>query len=68
VLPHPDNPNGAEMNVAGLCDESGRVFGLMPHPERHLFPTQHPFWTRRDAQPEFGDGMKMFQNAVDFFA
>ena len=67
VLPHPDNPNGAEMNVAGLCDESGRVFGLMPHPERHLFPTQHPFWTRRDEQPEFGDGMKMFQNAVDFF-
>jgi phosphoribosylformylglycinamidine synthase len=67
VLPHPVNPNGAEMNVAGLCDESGRVFGLMPHPERHLFPTQHPFWTRRDQQPEFGDGMKMFQNAVDFF-
>jgi len=68
VLPHPINPNGAEMNVAGLCDASGRVFGLMPHPERHLFPTQHPFWTRRTEQPEFGDGMKMFQNAVDFFS
>lgn len=68
VLPFPLNPNGADANVAGVCDASGRVFGLMPHPERHLDPTQHPFWTRRKEQPERGDGFAMFQNAVDWFA
>lgn len=68
VLPFPDNPNGAEANVAGVCDASGRVLGLMPHPERHIDPTQHPCWTRRQEQPEYGDGMVMFRNAVDWFA
>ncbi len=68
LLPFPANPNGAALNLAGLCDESGRVFGLMPHPERHLFPTHHPFWTRREVQPEHGEGLAIFQNAVEFFA
>ena len=68
VLPFPANPNGADANVAGVCDASGRVFGLMPHPERHIDPTHHPFWTRRDDQPEHGDGFAMFKNAVDWFA
>jgi phosphoribosylformylglycinamidine synthase len=68
VLPFPDNPNGADANVAGICDASGRVFGLMPHPERHIDPTQHPSWTRRSEQPEYGDGFAMFQNAVQWFA
>jgi len=68
VLPFPLNPNGAALNLAGLCDESGRVFGLMPHPERHLFATHHPFWTRREEQPEHGEGLAIFQNAVKFFA
>ncbi len=68
VLPFPDNPNGADANVAGVCDASGRVFGLMPHPERHIDPTQHPCWTRRDEQPEFGDGLALFRNAVEWFA
>lgn len=67
VLAFPHNPNGADANVAGVCDASGRVFGLMPHPERHLDPTQHPFWTRRKEQPEHGDGFAMFQNAVHWF-
>ena len=67
VLPFPANPNGAEANVAGVCDASGRIFGLMPHPERHLEPTQHPAWTRRETQPEFGDGMAIFRNAVAWF-
>lgn len=67
ILPFPDNPNGADANVAGVCDASGRVFGLMPHPERHIDPTQHPYWTRRSEQPEHGDGMVMFRNAVDWF-
>ncbi len=67
VLPFPANPNGADANVAGVCDASGRVFGLMPHPERHLDPTQHPYWTRRDEQPAEGDGLAMFRNAVQWF-
>ena len=68
LLPFPFNPNGADANVAGVCDESGRVFGLMPHPERHIDPTHHPYWTRREQQPEFGDGMVVFQNAVNWFS
>ena len=68
ILPFPHNPNGADANVAGVCDASGRVFGLMPHPERHVDATQHPCWTRRSEQPEYGDGMVMFQNAVKWFA
>jgi phosphoribosylformylglycinamidine synthase subunit PurQ / glutaminase len=66
-LGFPDNPNGAELNVAGISDPSGRVFGLMPHPERHLDPTHHPYWTRRTEQPEFGEGRVVFANAVSFF-
>jgi phosphoribosylformylglycinamidine synthase len=65
-LPYPANPNGAQLNVAGLCDETGRVFGLMPHPERHIDPTQHPRWTRE--QHDRGDGLAIFENAVRFFA
>jgi len=67
VLDFPINPNGAMANVAGVCDASGRVFGLMPHPERHIDPLQHPFWTRRETQPERGDGHVVFKNAVEYF-
>lgn len=66
LLPYPLNPNGAQRNVAGLCDDTGRVFGLMPHPERHIDPTHHPRWTRE--QHERGDGLAVFENAVKFFA
>ncbi len=65
-LPYPENPNGAERDVAGVCDESGRVFGLMPHPERHIDPTQHPRWTRGEARTP-GDGLQVFVNAVRYF-
>lgn len=64
----PLNPNGSEADVAGVCDTSGRVFGLMPHPERHIDATQHPYWTRRETQPTEGEGLQMFRNAVEFFA
>lgn len=68
---HEDNPNGAMRDVAGVCDETGRVFGLMPHPERHIDKTQCPNWTRRQNEPGFtdlvGDGLQIFKNAVDFF-
>jgi phosphoribosylformylglycinamidine synthase len=63
---YPDNPNGAMGDVAGICDASGRVFGLMPHPERFVDPTQHPRWTRRPARAA-GDGLRVFQNVVRYF-
>ncbi len=65
-VPYPDNPNGSVANIAGLCDPTGRVLGLMPHPERFLFATQHPQWTRKQLSGD-GDGRKIFQNAVDYF-
>ena len=64
--PYPVNPNGSQLDVAGLCDASGRVLGLMPHPERHVLPTQHPRWTREGLKPE-GDGLRLFRNAVGYF-
>jgi phosphoribosylformylglycinamidine synthase len=63
---YPDNPNGSQGAVAGICDATGRVLGLMPHPERHVLPTQHPQWTRLGLAPE-GDGLRLFRNAVEFF-
>lgn len=66
-LPFPDNPNGSIADVAGVCDATGRVLGLMPHPERHLDPTHHPRWTRGEARP-VGDGLQVFVNAVEYFA
>ncbi len=65
-LPYPFNPNGSPRNVAGVADPSGRVLGLMPHPERHIDPTQHPHWTRGAAGP-VGDGLAVFANAVAYF-
>jgi len=67
AVPYPDNPNGSVADVAGICDTSGRVLGLMPHPERHVHPTQHPRWTRGEAD-HAGDGLAVFQNAVRYFA
>ena len=62
----PENPNGSTAGVAGICSESGRIFGLMPHPERHIDPTHHPRWTREPAR-EKGEGLVVFENAVSFF-
>ena len=69
-LPFPDNPNGSVANVAGVCDTTGRVLGLMPHPERFIDPTQHPRWTRGEAGDAnvAGEGMQLFRNAVQYFA
>jgi phosphoribosylformylglycinamidine synthase len=64
--PYPINPNGSQGDVAGICDASGRILGLMPHPERHVLPTQHPRWTREGLAAE-GDGLRLFRNAVDYF-
>ena len=67
LLPTRTTPTARKANVAGLCDASGRVLGLMPHPERHVLPTQHPRWTREGLAPE-GEGLRLFRNAVEFFA
>ena len=63
---YPWNPNGSVGDVAGLCDPTGRILGLMPHPERHLLPWHHPQWTRLGAQ-EAGDGLRVFQRGVAYF-
>lgn len=63
---YPDNPNGSQESIAGICDPSGRAFGLMPHPERFIDATQHPRWTREGLQDE-ADGVAIFRNAVRFF-
>jgi phosphoribosylformylglycinamidine synthase I len=60
----PANPNGSTGHIAGLCSRDGLVFGLMPHPEAHVLPTQHPQWQRDGLQAE-GDGLRIFRNAVD---
>jgi phosphoribosylformylglycinamidine synthase I len=61
------NPNGSMADVAGICDQSGRVFGMMPHPERFIDPTHHPQWTR-SPQPKEGEGLQLFHNAVRYFS
>ena len=60
---YPANPSGSLGDIAGICDATGRIFALMPHPERYLQGTQHPRWTREGAK-KHGDGFKIFQNAV----
>ena len=61
-----DNPNGSVGNIAGICDSTGLVFGLMPHPERYTTWTQHPTWTRLNQRNMHGEtlGLRMFRNAV----
>lgn len=67
---YPHNPNGASGNIAGICNTSGTVFGLMPHPERYISPLNHPHWTRlRNRQNSIfseGDGARIFRNAIDY--
>jgi phosphoribosylformylglycinamidine synthase len=62
---YPVNPNGSAASIAGLTDNTGRVMGLMPHPERFTRVTQHPHWTRLNRTGD-GDGMMIFNNAVSY--
>ncbi len=63
---YPENPNGSVDDIAGICDPTGRVLGLMPHPERLFLFTQHPFWTRLEKKSPLGDGARIFQNGVNY--
>ena len=69
---YPYNPNGADLNCAGLTDTTGQVFGLMPHPEAFLSLYNHPDWARRKRQnpglSEEGDGLRLFRNIVEHVA
>jgi phosphoribosylformylglycinamidine (FGAM) synthase-like amidotransferase family enzyme len=63
----PDNPDGSPGGAAGLCDPSGRLFGLMPHPEAYLYPENHPRWiAQREAGtlPEAGPGLQLIAAGV----
>lgn len=71
----PLNPNGSMGDIAGICDPTGRIFGLMPHPEAYNHFTNHPDWTRnrqlqkrgkKDPEPEMTIGIKLFKNGVDY--
>ena len=62
----PDNPNGSANDIAGICDPSGRIFGMMPHPEAFLSPLNAPDWTRGGvADGDVGEGLAFFRNAID---
>lgn len=62
---YPDNPNGSTDNIAGITDKTGRILGLMPHPERHMFTTQHPRnWDLKSRKE--GDGLQIFKNGVKY--
>jgi phosphoribosylformylglycinamidine synthase subunit PurQ / glutaminase len=67
ALRYIENPNGSTSDIAGICDASGRIFGLMPHPERYLDWVNHPFWTRLPASTRRGEtpGLRIFRNAVE---
>ena len=65
VMEFPANPNGSVNAIAALCDPSGRMMGLMPHPEAFVHYTQHPRWTRENL-PEEGDGLILYKNAAEY--
>ena len=70
----PYNPNGSLRDIAGICDPSGRILGMMPHPEAYNHFSNHPHWTRKKEElkrkglslPEEGLGIQMFRNGVDY--
>lgn len=74
--PYPWNPNGALDSIAGICNEQGNVFGMMPHPERVFYRYQHPDWTRdcssaknskkSPAPDSEGDGRAVFESVIEY--
>jgi len=69
TLEYPYNPNGSLEAITGMCDPTGRIFGMMPHPEAFSSPYNHPNWVRLRIDkkiPEEGQGVRIFKNAVNF--
>jgi phosphoribosylformylglycinamidine synthase subunit PurQ / glutaminase len=66
TMEYPHNPNGALDAIAGVCDPTGRLFGLMPHPEAYMHKTNHPRWTRETSLPDEGMGCVIFRNAYEY--
>jgi len=62
----PTNPNGSFHDIAGICDPSGTIFGLMPHPERACYSWQQPDWTRKEKLAKRGDGKLIFESVVEY--
>ncbi len=62
---YPFNPNGSLADIAGICDNTGRILGLMPHPERHFLSEQHPHWFDGGSK-KFGEGAMIFENALKY--
>jgi len=60
---YPTNPNGSVLDIAGICNPQGNVLGLMPHPENHIYPHQHPQWTRG---VKGNSGLALFENGVKY--
>ncbi|VAX35952.1 Phosphoribosylformylglycinamidine synthase, glutamine amidotransferase subunit [hydrothermal vent metagenome] len=63
---YPENPNGSAGDITGITDSTGRILGLMPHPERHFFFIHHPTWTRFEKKAMLGEGAKIFENGVRY--
>lgn len=65
---YPWNPNGALYNIAGICNEQGNVFGMMPHPERVFYKYTHPDWMRENTHDWMGDGKAVFESVIEYTA
>lgn len=67
ALRYKDDINGSTDHIAGICDPSGRIMGLMPHPERALYWNRHPYWTRlpESVRRSHSPGLGMFISAVE---
>ena len=63
---YPWNPNGSPMNIAGICNPLGTVFGMMPHPERTYYKHQHPNWTSTGLKDNVGDGRAIFESVLSY--
>jgi phosphoribosylformylglycinamidine synthase len=77
-LKFPENPNGSLNDIAGICDSTGRIFGLMPHPEAYNHYTNHPDWTRdkelvkrgkmEPLKNRISPGIQLLKNGIDFIS
>ena len=65
---YPWNPNGSISNIAGICNHSGNVFGMMPHPERSFYKFQHSDWINNNLKNDYGDGRDIFESVLNYIS